>query len=206
VKALYPDLLCQAYSLGYFPMPDPETGKIVFLRPDPRAVLPLDGFHVSRSLRRSLAHRGYRVTFDQAFREVMAGCADREDTWITKEFFTGYTALHKLGRAHSVEVWKGEELVGGLYGVSLGGAFFAESKFHRERDASKVALFNLVEQLKRRGFALLEVQFLTPHLKTLGVIELSDEEYQARLQRAIVLPVTFLPAAAEGSPPVVPSP
>lgn len=204
MKPLRPDLLCQAYSLGYFPMPDPDTGKIVFLRPDPRAILPLEAFHASRSLRKTLRHGAFRVTFDTAFKQVMKGCADREDTWITKEFFDGYTTLHKLNFAHSVEVWNEDRLVGGLYGVSLGGAFFAESKFHKETDASKVALFRLVEHLKERGFALLEVQFLTPHLKTLGVIEVPDEQYQALLQRALVLPVTFLPL---GTPaPVVPSP
>lgn len=193
MKPLWPDLLCQAYSLGYFPMPDPDTGKIVFLRPDPRAILPLDGFHASRSLRQTLRHRPFRITFDQAFKQVMEGCAGRADTWITAEFFAGYSALQQMGCAHSVEVWNEERLVGGLYGVCLGGAFFAESKFHRETDASKVALFHLVEHLKKRGFALLEVQFQTPHLKTLGVIEVPDEHYQSLLQKALVLPVSFLP-------------
>ncbi len=186
-------------------MPDPDTGKIVFLRPDPRAILPLEGFHASRSLKKTIRHAGFEVTFDKAFKAVMEGCADREDTWITDEFYEGYTKLHQLNFAHSVEVWQGEKLVGGLYGVSLGGAFFAESKFHRETDASKVALFNLVEHLKERGFQLLEVQFLTEHLKTLGVIEVSDEEYQALLQQALVLPVTFSDKTAPPAP-VVPSP
>lgn len=202
MKPLHPDLLCQAYSLGYFPMPDPDTGKIVFLRPDPRAILPLDGFHASRSLRRKLRHGEYRVSFDEAFREVMEGCSEREETWITDEFFDGYGTLHKLGRAHSVEVWHGSDLAGGLYGVSLGGAFFAESKFHRQTDASKVALFHLVDHLKQRGFLLLEVQFQTPHLKSLGVVEIADEDYQALLQRALAVDAVFLP----GKTPVVPSP
>ncbi len=174
-------------------MPDPDTGKIVFLRPDPRAILPLDGFHASRSLRRKLRHGTFRVTYDEAFKQVMVGCSSREETWITEDFFEGYGKLHELGHAHSVEVWNGEKLVGGLYGVALGGAFFAESKFHTETDASKVALFHLVDHLRHQGFTLLEVQFQTPHLKSLGVVEVPDETYQALLQRALTLSVAFLP-------------
>lgn len=180
-------------------MPDPDTGKIVFLRPDPRAVLPLDGFHCSRSLKSSIKNGGFRVTFDACFSQVMEGCADREETWITNEFFEGYKNLHALGHAHSVEVWQKDKLAGGLYGVCLGGAFFAESKFHRVTDASKAALYFLVEHLKSRGFGLLEVQFLTPHLESLGVIEISDDDYQKVLQQALVLPVTFSPKLVPSS-------
>lgn len=206
MTALSPELLIQAYSLGYFPMPDPDTGKIVFLRPDPRAVLPLDGFRLSRSLRQTLRNGGMELTFDRCFEEVMRGCAARPDTWITPEFHEGYTALHRLKRAHSVEVWRASRLVGGLYGVCLGGAFFAESKFHLETDASKVALFGLVRHLVERGFALLEVQFLTPHLQRLGVVEIPDDEYQSLLAAALALPVSFAPAPARPAAAVLPSP
>jgi leucyl/phenylalanyl-tRNA--protein transferase len=180
-----------AYAQGYFPMPHPDSGEILWFRPDPRAILPLEGFHLSRSLKRSMRKSGFRVTFDTAFREVMESCADRPDTWITEEFFAAYGALFLQGFAHSVEIWMGDRLVGGVYGVTLGGAFFAESKFHRETDASKAALFHLVERLKARGFSLLEVQFLTEHLASLGAVEISDEEYQARLAQALALHPSF---------------
>jgi leucyl/phenylalanyl-tRNA--protein transferase len=184
-RRLTPELLALAYAEGYFPMPDPETGKLLWFNPDPRAVIPLDGFHVSHSLKRRLHKGDFKVTFDTAFIDVMRACADREETWITEEFVEAYTALHRMGKAHSVEVWEGKELVGGAYGVSIGGAFFAESKFHRARDASKVALYYLVERLKMRGFVLLEVQFLTPHLATLGAIEIPAIEYEKKLRAAL---------------------
>lgn len=184
-QRLTPELLSLAYAEGYFPMPDPETGKVLWFNPDPRAVIPLDGFHVSHSLKKELRKEAFRVTFDTAFVEVMRACADREDTWITEEFVEAYSALHRLGRAHSVEVWRGEELHGGVYGVSLGGAFFAESKFHRSRNTSKIALYHLVEHLKAHGFMLLEVQFITPHLKTLGAVEIPATDYEKRLREAL---------------------
>ena len=163
----------------------------MWLNPDPRAVIPIDGFHCSRSLARTVRRKPFRVSFDEAFGEVMRGCADRKETWITKEFLEACGALARLGRAHSVEVWTGTELVGGLYGVCLGGAFFAESKFHRARDASKVALSHLVQRLTSRGFLLLEVQFLTPHLKQLGAIEIPAEQYHQLLRRALKLRTPF---------------
>jgi leucyl/phenylalanyl-tRNA--protein transferase len=184
-------LLRMAYAQGYFPMPHPDTGEIVWFRPDPRAVLPLDGFKASRSLLRSIRRSGFRVSYDTAFPEVMRGCADREETWITDEFLAAYGRLHREGDAHSVEIWQGPNLVGGVYGVSLGGAFFAESKFHRVTDASKAALYYLVERLRARGYGLLEIQFLTPHLETLGAIEIPDAEYQARLSAALQLAPKF---------------
>lgn len=190
-QTLTPDLLCQAYSLGYFPMPDPHTGEIVFLRPDPRAVLPLGGFHASRSLRRSLRRGNFSLSTDQAFGEVMQGCANRDETWIGPEFFEGYSALFDQGMAHSVEVWQDARLVAGLYGVTLGGAFFAESKFNRERDASKIALWGLVQTLRDAGFVLLEVQFLTDHLKALGVEEVPDATYQELLGVALGVETAF---------------
>lgn len=189
--ALYPELLEEAYCQGFFPMPDPKTGKIQFLRPDPRAVFPLDGFHTSRSLRRTLNRGIYEISFDQNFPDIMNGCANREETWITEEFFLGYQWLHQLGKAHSVEVWEKQALVGGAYGVSFGAAFFAESMFHTKTDASKVGLYYLVEHLRSCGFVLLEVQFLTPHLESLGAIEISDSDYQKCLKAALKKQASF---------------
>lgn len=188
---LYPALLRGAYSQGYFPMPDPESGEILWYRPDPRAVIPLDGFHCSRSLARVLRRGTFTVSFDRAFVDVMRACATREETWITEEFIEVYSAMHGSGMAHSVEVWHDGELAGGTYGVSIGGAFFAESMFHTKRDASKVALFHLVEHLNARGFRLLEVQFLTPHLARLGAVEITDRQYQKQLREAIGKRVSF---------------
>lgn len=220
---LSPALLERAYSAGLFPMPD-RFGRIRWYQPDPRAVLPLDAFHISRSLHRKLkktvcrAQAGtgkyrlpdeagigksrlpglkpqasslFEVSYDQAFTDVMRGCANREPTWINEEFIRVYTALHKLGKAHSVEVWQGERLAGGTYGVHLGGAFFAESKFHTVTDASKVALAKLVERLKARGFALLEVQWVTPHLAQFGAVEIPHAEYTRRLEAALSLRCEF---------------
>ncbi len=166
-------------------MPHSETEVIEWYRPDPRAILPLNGFHVSKSLKKTLHKNEFTVTRDTAFKEVMLGCAERESTWINDEFLSAYTYLFELGATHSVEVWKENKLVGGVYGLALGRAFFAESKFHRETDASKVALYHLTEHLKKQGFKLLEVQFLTDHLKTLGAIEIPDSKYQKLLRDAI---------------------
>lgn len=183
--------LIWAYSHGYFPMPDPETQNILWYRPDPRAIIPLDGFHCSRSLRRRIHRKDYQVTFDQCFTAVMQGCANRSETWINGEFFRAYGELHLLGVAHSVEVWLDQELVGGVYGVALAGAFFAESKFHSRTDASKIALFFLVEHLNQNGFGLLEVQFLTPHLSRLGALEIPSSEYLDRLAEALAMEARF---------------
>ena len=185
-------LLKAAYACGYFPMPHPESAEILWFDPDPRAILPPHAFHCSRSLERTLRRNVFTVTLDQAFGEVMAGCADRPDTWINAEFTRAYTELFEEGVAHSVEVWQGGQLAGGLYGVVLGGAFFAESKFHRVTDASKVALQALCAHLAKRGFPLLEVQFLTDHLSSLGAIEIPAADYHQILERAIHLPLTFL--------------
>jgi leucyl/phenylalanyl-tRNA--protein transferase len=166
-------------------MPHPDTGEILWFNPDPRAVIPLDGFHVSKSLARTLRRGQFRTTINQAFHNVMRGCANRDETWITDEFIDVYGDMHDLGLAHSVEVWRDEDLVGGTYGVSLGGAFFAESMFHLENDASKVALHRLVEHMKSRGMTLLEVQFLTPHLSSLGAVEIRKDVYLKRLAQAL---------------------
>ena len=187
---LNPAVLEYAYSSGAFPMPD-ERGIIRWYQPDPRAVLPLARFHASHSLLRKIRKGAFTVTYDQDFNGVMRGCAAREPTWITPEFIRAYTALQHLGKAHSVEVWLEAKLAGGVYGVHLGGAFFAESKFHTVTDASKVALAKLAERLQARGFALLEVQFLTPHLAQFGVIEIPHAEYMRRLEEALKLKCCF---------------
>ena len=180
-----------AYRAGIFPMADPDRGVITWHRPKRRAILPLETFHVSRSLSTLLRRRPFKVTFDRAFADVMGACADRPSTWISGEVKTVYGELHAQGKAHSVEVWVDGELAGGLYGVHLGGAFFAESMFHRRTNMSKVALAELVSRLKARGFALLEVQYLTEHLAQFGVIEISDRKYQARLKEALERSCSF---------------
>lgn len=186
-----PALLRLAYAQGYFPMPHQETGEIVWLHPDPRAVIPLDGFHVSRSLERSLRRVPFEVTVDRDFKGVMRACGERAETWITDDFLRVYADLHAEGGAHSLEVWLDGALVGGVYGVHLGGAFFAESMFHRVTDASKVALLHLVKRMREKGFELLETQFLTPHLASLGAVEIRRTEYLRRLRSALLRTASF---------------
>jgi leucyl/phenylalanyl-tRNA---protein transferase len=192
ISELSPDLLIAGYVNGIFPMPG-ERGELDWYAPGRRAVLPLDGLHVSRSLRRVLPR--FDVTVDEAFGDVIGGCSDRGDgDWIDDTILTAYTELHRLGWAHSVEVWTREPrtLAGGLYGVAIGGLFAAESKFHVVRDASKVAVVALVELLRAgsaAGDRLLDAQWLTPHLASLGFVEISRSEYHARLDRALALPL-----------------
>jgi leucyl/phenylalanyl-tRNA--protein transferase len=188
---LEPGTLLQAYRNGIFPMPvgDGQQELLAWWSPDPRAVLPLDGLRVSRSLRRSLAR--YEVRFDTAFDAVVANCADpdRSGRWITPEIAAAYGVLHRLGWAHSVEAWSpGGRLVGGLYGVAIGGLFAGESMFHHETDASKVALIGLVERLRAGGATLLDVQWSTPHLTSLGVVEVPRATYLERLVEAVHRP------------------
>jgi leucyl/phenylalanyl-tRNA--protein transferase len=184
----------EAYRNGIFPMADPDLRIVTWHRPRRRAILPLDSFHVSRSLQRRMRRGGFEVTFDRDFGGVMAGCAQRSPTWISEEFRTVYGELYRAGKAHSVEVWVGGALAGGVYGVHLGGAFFAESKFHRVTDMSKVALVHLVRRLRERGFALLEVQYLTDHLAQFGVLEIPHKEYMGRLQLALEIECRFVTA------------
>ena len=182
---LAPDRLLAAYAAGAFPMADDE-GQIHWLAPDPRAVIELDAFKTSRSLRSVLRRGAFRVTFNRAFAEVVEACADRpKGTWISPEVVEAYGALHRLGFAHSVEAWKNDRLAGGLYGVAIGGAFFGESMFHRQGDASKVALASLVERMRQRGYLLLDVQFLTEHLRRCGAIEIPRCDYERRLIKAV---------------------
>jgi leucyl/phenylalanyl-tRNA--protein transferase len=192
---LEPATLLDAYAHGIFPWPTSD-GTVYWWSPDPRAVLPLDGLHISRSLARTLRSGRLRCTLDQAFAAVVAGCADRpgEGTWITAGMAIAYEELHALGHAHSVEVWDaGRTLVGGLYGVALGGAFMGESMFHRVPDASKVALVHLADRLRRAGFALLDAQVPTPHLERLGARSVRRSEYLRRLEAAMALNARLTP-------------
>ena len=191
---LTPEVLLSAYMQGIFPMAH-DDGRIHWYSPNPRAVLPLDGLHVSQSLRRVI-HRGpFEVRFDSAFDAVITACAapalGREQTWISAEIRSAYNELHRLGFAHSVESWVGEELVGGLYGVSIRGFFAGESMFSRRRDASKVALYYLVQRLRSRDFRLLDVQFLTPHLIRMGALELPRRLYLGQLRQALAVETSF---------------
>ncbi len=188
-----PRLLVRAYAEGVFPMAM-EGGEIGWFSPDPRGVIPLDAFHVSARLARVVRQGRFRIAVDTAFEAVMRACARRpgEGTWISEEIVQSYVALSKLGLAHSIEAWQGTELAGGLYGVHLGGAFFGESMFHRVTDASKVALVALVDRLNRQGFALLDVQWVTPHLETFGAIEIPREEYLVRLKAALAIRADFV--------------
>ena len=184
-RGLDAGMLEAGYRAGRFPMGGQRT--ITWHRPVRRGIIPLEGFHVSRSLARVLSLGRFEATVNRDFEGVMRACAARRPTWIDERFIHAYGELHQGGKAHSVEVWVGGQLAGGVYGVSLGGAFFAESKFHRVRDMSKVALAKLVERLKDRGFLLLDVQYWTEHLGTLGAVEISAAEYETRLQEALAV-------------------
>jgi len=185
-----PELLLQGYRLGVFPMAM-EDDSIEWFSPDPRAILPLQDFHVPHALRRLLRKRVFETRIDTAFSKVIDACSRREDTWINREIIESYTRLHELGYAHSVEAWKEGKLAGGLYGVAVGGAFFGESMFHRVTDASKIALVALVEHLRARKFALLDIQWLTPHLQQFGGIEISRNDYLHTLHSAVELTCRF---------------
>ena len=186
MSILSPDLLIAAYSEGVFPMAL-DDGEIGWFSPDPRGVLPLDTFHVPSRLARVIRQGTFEVRIDTAFEAVMRACAKRPDdgTWISEAIVAAYVRLFELGLAHSVETWRAGELVGGLYGVHLGRAFFGESMFHRETDASKVALAALVGRLNARGFTLLDTQWTTPHLEQFGAMEIPRDEYLRRLGVAL---------------------
>ncbi|MGH1465153.1 MAG: leucyl/phenylalanyl-tRNA--protein transferase [Cognatishimia sp.] len=183
---LSPEMLLRAYSMGIFPMSehrdDPE---IFWVDPKRRGVFPLDQFHISRSLARHIRRSPYPVTLNRAFTDVVDGCADRPDTWINAEIRELYIALHQLGRAHSIEIWQNDQLAGGVYGVTLGAAFFGESMFSRVPNASKTALAYLTTHLLNCGFSLFDTQFLTPHLQSLGAIEIPRATYQSQLENAL---------------------
>jgi leucyl/phenylalanyl-tRNA--protein transferase len=185
-QELTAETLLMAYASGVFPMAESQDDPEIFwVDPKLRGVVPLDGFHLSRSLARTIRRRRFHVTLDEAFGQVVDGCADREETWINRPIARLYGQLHRLGFAHSIEVWEGEVLAGGLYGVAMGGAFFGESMFSRRRDASKVAMAWTVAMLSEGGFALFDTQFLTDHLASLGGVEIGRDLYHARLRAAL---------------------
>lgn len=191
-----PDLLLQAYASGVFPMADNRDDPDLFwVDPDRRGVLPLNGLRLSRSLRRAIRRDRFDISFDRAFDAVVAACAERTETWISARIEGLYGELHRRGAAHSVEVWDADRLVGGAYGVALGGAFFGESMFSTVTDASKIALAHLVVRLLDGGFALLDTQFQTHHLASLGVVEVPRAQYHALLARALRMPARFDAAA-----------
>lgn len=186
-----PQILLKAYSVGLFPMAETADDPNVFwVEPEMRGVMPIDGFHISRSLKKQINKGIYDITYNEAFNAVVKSCAaaseGREETWINETIRLLYSELHDIGHAHSVEAWYGDQLVGGLYGVTLGRAFFGESMFSRRSNASKVALVNLVERLKERGFILLDTQFNTEHLTQFGTQEVPRDDYEKLLQEALI--------------------
>ncbi len=202
--ALTPEILLRAYGIGIFPMAESrDNPEIHWVDPKRRGVFPLDGFHISRSLAKHILTADYRVTVNEAFEQVVAGCADRPETWINAEITALYTALHHMGYAHSLEVWQGAALIGGVYGVALGAAFFGESMFSRQTNASKTALAYLTHRLRAGGFQLFDTQFLTPHLASLGAVEIPRVEYQRQLARAQQATASFTPVRYQPLPPSV---
>jgi leucyl/phenylalanyl-tRNA---protein transferase len=200
-EEITPDILLRAYAMGIFPMSDGRDDReIHWIDPRRRGVLPLDGFHISRSLAKRIRSDAFRATVDTAFEAVVEACADRGETWISHRIRRLYTQLHALGFAHSVEIWKADQLVGGVYGVTLGAAFFGESMFSRATDGSKIALAFAVHRLRAGGFRLFDTQFLTPHLKTLGAVEIARAEYHRRLAEALGSEATFAPEGYSPSP------
>ena len=187
---LPPDLLLQAYAQGMFPMAM-ESGELGWFSPDPRGIIPIREFHVPHGMKQLLRDSPFEIRFNTAFTTVMRGCAKRETTWISDTILRSYVRLHELGFAHSVEAWEGRRLVGGLYGVSIGGAFFGESMFSSEPGASKVALYSLVRRLEDRGYTLLDTQWVTSHLRMFGAHEIPRADYMHRLRQALKLECRF---------------
>jgi leucyl/phenylalanyl-tRNA--protein transferase len=191
--AITPEILLRAYSIGLFPMAEAaDDPEIFWVDPEMRGILPLDAFHVSKSLQKTVRRKPFDIRFDTDFEGVIALCAqpadDRPSTWINETIRKLYRELHRMGHAHSVEAYDGDELVGGLYGVSLGAAFFGESMFSRRTDASKICLVHLVERMKAKGFVLLDTQFTTEHLKTFGAIDVPKDDYLKLLHAAVDSP------------------
>lgn len=192
INELQPDMLLGAYCAGIFPMAD-DSGEIGWFSPDPRAIIALDEFKIPRSLRQRVRKGNYETRVDTCFQTVISRCADREEgTWVSDDIAEAYCKLHDLGHAHSIETFYEGELAGGLYGVSLGGAFFGESMFTDLTDGSKLALVALVRHMKQRGLVLLDIQFLTPHLLGFGAKEVPRTEYLQQLEHALSLEVTFV--------------
>ncbi|MVA78977.1 leucyl/phenylalanyl-tRNA--protein transferase [Agrobacterium vitis] len=191
-RSITPDILLRAYSIGLFPMAESsDDPELFWVEPDLRGIIPLDSFHYSKSLAKIIRQKPFDIRFDTAFSAVLDKCAepapDRPSTWINQTIRDLYTALFQMGHAHSVEAFEGNELVGGLYGVSLGAAFFGESMFSRRSNASKICLVHLVERLRAQGFVLLDTQFTTEHLKTFGAIDVPKDEYAKMLEEAVTM-------------------
>lgn len=183
---LTPDILLKAYAVGIFPMAETRHADEVFwMDPEARGVFPLDRFHISRSLKRRIQRWPYEIRINTDFTGVVNGCAARDETWINGAIFKAYAQLHRMGYAHSLEVWSENQLVGGVYGIALGAGFFGESMFSRRTDASKVALAYLIDRLNQTGFCLFDTQFLTPHLASLGAIEITRSDYHQKLKIAV---------------------
>lgn len=189
-EPLDPIMVINAYAQGIFPMAD-HDGAIHWYAPDPRAILEHDDLYVSRSLRATIRKGIYQIRMDSSFEQVMRCCADRDETWINEEFIQTYTYLHHAGFVHSVEAWRDGQLLGGLYGIAIGGAFMGESMFSYATDASKVCLVALVDHLKAHGYVLHDTQFLTDHLSTMGVTEIARWMYEQRLKAALKLRCTW---------------
>ncbi|WP_337270858.1 leucyl/phenylalanyl-tRNA--protein transferase [Oryzifoliimicrobium ureilyticus] len=192
-SGITPEILLRAYAIGLFPMAESaDDPEIFWVEPELRGILPLEGFHISRSLAKAVKKRPFEIKFNSNFDAVIEACAaetpDRPNTWINKTIRSLYSSLHRMNHAHSVEAWEGEELVGGLYGVSLGSAFFGESMFSRRTDASKICLVHLVERLRSQCFTLLDTQFTTEHLKSFGAIDVPKDEYRELLEAAMASP------------------
>ncbi|MFN4153746.1 MAG: leucyl/phenylalanyl-tRNA--protein transferase [Paracoccaceae bacterium] len=201
-----PDLLLRAYAMGIFPMAESSVSQeIHWVDPKRRGVFDLDRFHISRSLRRALLRPDYQVTVDTDFSGVVSACADRDETWINPPIFALYEALHRQGHAHSLEVRDGATLIGGVYGVVLGSAFFGESMFSRRKNGSKIALAWLVHRLRAGGFTLFDTQFLTPHLASLGASEIARADYHRRLDRALRQQALFAPTGYAPYPSLISS-
>lgn len=201
MQKITPEILLRGYAMGIFPMAETrEATEIHWIDPRKRGVFPLDSFHISRSLARHVLRSTWRISVDEDFDGVLAGCADRPETWINDEITALYRALHHAGFVHSLEVWDGAELIGGVYGVVLGAAFFGESMFSRRTNASKTALAYLIDRLRAGGFVLFDTQFLTPHLATLGAVEIPRADYRRRLEAALNAEASFTPAGYQPLP------
>lgn len=204
MNQITPEILLRGYAMGIFPMAEGRAeAEIHWVDPQRRGVFPLDHFHISHSLARHILRCGWQIRVNSDFAGVVAGCADRPETWINAEITALYLALHHAGFAHSLEVWDGTELIGGVYGVTLGAAFFGESMFSRRTNASKTALAYLIHRLRAGRFLLFDTQFLTPHLASLGAVEISRAVYHRRLETAVQAQASFTPAGYQPLPPSV---
>lgn len=197
-EPLTPWLIRLGYLQGVFPMAD-DDGEIGWYRPNRRCLFPIEGIHVSRSLRKLIERKRFSITFDHAFEEVVRSCRRPADNWISEEIVRAYTQVHHEGWAHSCEVWRGDELVGGTYGLALGACFCAESMFHRVSNASKLALWAMVERCRELGFTIFDAEVMNPHLASLGAFEVSNKEYMAMLAEAVRRSTPWGPAIRESS-------